>query len=118
MFYRKKYCCYRGIQNGDITAEEMKNKIMQGAILIDVRSRQEYQEGHLPGAINIPEYEVMRRIEKEVPKKNQLIVTYCQYGGRSRNEQETDYRNIAASLRENIYFKRTGKEIKSYCISG
>ena len=85
MFYRKKYCCYRGIQNGDITAEEMKNKIMQVAILIDVRSRQEYQEGHLPGAINIPEYEVIRRIEREVPKKNQLIVTYCQYGGRSRN---------------------------------
>lgn len=85
MFCRRKYCCCRGMQNGDITAEEMKNKMMQGAILIDVRSRQEYQEGHLPGAINIPEYEVMRRIEKEVPKKNQLIVTYCQYGGRSRN---------------------------------
>ena len=85
MFCRRKYCCCRGMQNGDITAEEMKNKIMQGAILIDVRSRQEYQEGHLPGAINIPEYEVMRRIEKEMPKKNQLIVTYCQYGGRSRN---------------------------------
>lgn len=98
MFYRKKYCCYRGIQNGDITAEEMKNKIMQGAILIDVRSRQEYQEGHLPGAINIPEYEVMRRIEKEIPKKNQLIVAYCQYGGRSRNVcrmmQRIGYTNV------------------------
>ena len=44
MFCRRKCCHCRGMQNGDITAEEMKNKIMQGAILIDVRSRQEYKE--------------------------------------------------------------------------
>ena len=85
MFCRRKCCGCREMQNGDITAEEMKNKIMQGAILIDVRSRQEYQEGHLAGAINIPEYEIIRRVEKEITKKNQLIVIYCQYGGRSRN---------------------------------
>ena len=85
MFCRRKCCCCRGIQNGDIMAEELKDKMMQGTILIDVRSRQEYQEEHLPGAINIPEYEIIRRIEKEIPKKNQLVVTYCQSGGRSRN---------------------------------
>ena len=76
MFFRRKYYC-RGLQNGNIT--------LQGAILVDVRSRQEYQEGHLAGAINIPEYEIIRRVEKEITKKNQLIVIYCQYGGRSRN---------------------------------
>ena len=47
--------------------------------------KREYQEGHLAGAINIPEYEIIRRVEKEITKKNQLIVIYCQYGGRSRN---------------------------------
>lgn len=85
MFCRRKCCYYRGMQNGDITLEELRNKVLQGAILIDVRSKQEYQEGHLSGAINIPEYEIMRRVEKEIPKKNQLIIIYCQYGGRSRN---------------------------------
>ena len=84
MFCRRKYY-YRCLQSGDITIEELKNKMSQGAILIDVRSRQEYQEGHLPGAINIPEYEIIKSIEKEIPKKNQLIIIYCQYGGRSRN---------------------------------
>ena len=84
MFCRRKYY-YRGLQSGDITIEELKNKMSQGSILIDVRSRQEYQEGHLPGAINIPEYEIIKSIEKEIPKKNQLIIIYCQYGGRSRN---------------------------------
>ena len=88
MFCKRRYCkrmCYRGIQNGDITIEELKNKIAQGAILLDVRSNQEYNEGHLQGAINIPDYELRNRVERELPKKNQLVVIYCQYGGRSRN---------------------------------
>lgn len=53
--------------------------------MIDVRSNQEYREGHLQGAINIPDFEITKKIEKEVPKKNQLIVLYCQYGGRSKS---------------------------------
>lgn len=81
--YRKMW--YRSIQNGDITIEELNNKVAQGAILLDVRSNQEYKEGHLQGAINIPDYELKNRIQKEMPKKNQSIVIYCQYGGRSRN---------------------------------
>jgi len=83
MFCRRR-CC-RNLQNGDINIEELKNKISQGAILLDVRSNQEYREGHLQGAINIPDFEITNRIQREVPKKNQLIVLYCQYGGRSRN---------------------------------
>ena len=96
MLCRKR--CYRNIQQGDITVEELKNKIAQGAILIDVRSKQEYQEGHLQGAINIPEYELMNRVRREIPKMNQLIVTYCQYGTRSRNSyikmKQMGYTNI------------------------
>ena len=83
MFCRRRYC--RNMQNGDITVDELKNKVLQGAILIDVRSNQEYREGRLQGAINIPDFEIETRIEREIPKKNQLIVLYCQYGGRSRN---------------------------------
>ena len=83
MFCRRT--CYRNIGQGEITAQELASKINQGAILLDVRSNQEYREGHLKGAINIPEYEIDNRVEKEIAKKNQLIVIYCQYGGRSRN---------------------------------
>ena len=54
-------------------------------ILLDVRSKQEYEEGHIQGAINIPDYEIVRRVEKEIPKKNQSIVLYCQYGSRSKD---------------------------------
>ena len=83
MFCRKR-CC-RNLQRGDITLEELRDKLSQGAILIDVRSNQEYREGHLQGAINIPDFEMEKRVQREIPKKNQLIVLYCQYGGRSRS---------------------------------
>ena len=84
MLFRRR--CYRtNFRQGQITIDEMKNKIKQGAIIIDVRSKQEYNEGHLQGAINIPEYEITRRVQNEIPKKNQLIVIYCEYGTRSRN---------------------------------
>ena len=83
MFGRRR-CC-RNLQKGDINIEELKNKVSQGAILIDVRSNQEYREGHLQGAVNIPDFEIVNRISREIPKKNQLIVVYCQYGGRSKS---------------------------------
>jgi len=83
MFCRRR-CC-RSLQNGEITIDELKNKVLQGAILLDVRSKQEYREGHLRGAINIPDFEIVNRVAKEITKKNQLIVLYCQYGGRSQN---------------------------------
>lgn len=86
MFCRRR--CYRNLQNGDITIQELKNKVSQGAILIDVRSNQEYREGHLQGALNIPDFELQKIIQREVPKKNQLIVLYCQYGGRSKKTME------------------------------
>ena len=83
MFCRRR--CYRNFQNGDVTIEELKRKVVQGAILIDVRSNQEYREGHLQGAINIPDFEIINRVEREIPKKRQVIILYCQYGGRSKN---------------------------------
>ena len=83
----RRRCC-RNMQNGDIGIDELKNKVSQGAILIDVRSNQEYREGHINGAINIPEFEIKNKILKEIPKKNQLIVLYCQYGRRSRNAMQ------------------------------
>ena len=86
MLCRKR--CYRNFREGDITKEELKYKILQGAIIIDVRSNQEYREGNINGAINIPEFEIKNKILKEIPKKNQLIVLYCQYGARSRNAMQ------------------------------
>ena len=55
-----------------------------GYILIDARTQEEYDEGHIPGAILIPEYEIADRAEKELPDKDQLILVYCRSGRRSK----------------------------------
>ncbi len=53
-------------------------------ILLDVRSEQEYKEGHLNGSINIPVYDINEEIEKVIPNRNNPIIVYCQSGSRSR----------------------------------
>ena len=55
-----------------------------GYIIIDARTQEEYDDGHIPGAILIPEYEIADRAEKELPDKNQLILVYCRSGRRSK----------------------------------
>ena len=55
-----------------------------GYIIIDARTQSEYDEGHIPGTILIPEYEISDRAEKELPDKNQLILVYCRSGRRSK----------------------------------
>ena len=55
-----------------------------GYIIIDARTQSEYDEGHIPGAILIPEYEIADRAEKELTDKKQLILVYCRSGRRSK----------------------------------
>ena len=55
-----------------------------GYIIIDARTQSEYDEGHIPGAILIPEYEIATRAERELPDKDQLILVYCRSGRRSK----------------------------------
>ena len=55
-----------------------------GYVIIDARTQEEYDQGHIPSAILIPEYEIADRAEKELPDKNQLILVYCRSGRRSK----------------------------------
>ena len=55
-----------------------------GYIIIDARTQEEYDQGHIPGAILIPYGEIADRAEKELPDKDQLILVYCRSGRRSK----------------------------------
>ena len=57
-------------------------------IIIDARTESEYAEGHIEGAILIPEYEIARRAENELPDKDALILVYCRSGRRSKIASE------------------------------
>ena len=58
-------------------------------IIIDARTSEEFNEGHIEGAILIPEYEIGNRAENELPRKDQLILVYCRSGRRSKIAAET-----------------------------
>ena len=70
----------------NITAEEAK-KIMdteEGYIILDVRTQEEYDQGHIPGAIVISHEEIAEKSEDVLTDKDQLILVYCRSGRRSK----------------------------------
>ena len=70
----------------NITAEEAK-QIMdseEGYIILDVRTQEEYDQGHIPGAILIPDTEITAEAEEVLTDKDQLILVYCRSGRRSK----------------------------------
>ena len=54
-----------------------------GAVLLDVRTPQEYKEGHIPGSKNIPLQE-LDRVRDAAPEKGTPLFVYCHSGARSR----------------------------------
>ena len=70
----------------NITAEEAK-QIMdseEGYIILDVRTQEEYDQGHIPGAIVISHEEITEKAEDVLTDKDQLILVYCRSGRRSK----------------------------------
>ena len=70
----------------NITAEEAK-KIMdsqEGYVILDTRTQEEFDEGHIPGAILIPYDAITEKAETILTDKNQLILVYCRSGRRSK----------------------------------
>ena len=57
-------------------------------IILDVRRPDEYAEGHIPGAINVPNEEIGTAEIAELPDKSQLIFVYCRSGRRSKEASE------------------------------
>lgn len=70
----------------EINYDKLKSLIKSNAnmVLIDVRSPQEFNETRLISAINIPFYEIDKKILNIVSDKNLAIILYCQSGARSK----------------------------------
>ena len=70
----------------NITAEEAK-AIMDsedGYIILDARTQEEYDQGHIPCAIVISYEEIAEKAEDVLTDKDQLILVYCRSGRRSK----------------------------------
>ena len=57
-------------------------------IIIDARTQEEFDEGHIENAILIPEYEIQEKAPELIPDKNALILVYCRSGRRSKIASE------------------------------
>lgn len=69
-----------------ISQEEAKQMMEQdGAqIIVDVRTQEEYDSGHIPGAICIPNESIRTEQPEELPDLDQIILVYCRSGNRSK----------------------------------
>ena len=57
-------------------------------IILDVRTVAEYESGHIPGAICVPNETIGTQKIPELPDKDQLILVYCRSGNRSKQASE------------------------------
>ncbi len=67
---------------GSNAKTDFKQLLENGAIVVDVRSRDEFAGGHVNNSINIPLPELSAQIAA-LKKKNKVIITCCQSGARS-----------------------------------
>ena len=67
----------------DINQGVQEYKNAAGAVLLDVRTPQEYREGHIPGSQNVP-LQQLDKVEEVTDNKDTVLYVYCHSGARSR----------------------------------
>ena len=84
-----------GGSNGSASYEQISQKeakeimdTVSDYIIIDARTEEEFAEGHIKGAILIPEYEIAEKAPSLIPQKDALILVYCRSGRRSKIASE------------------------------
>lgn len=86
-----------------ITAQQLALRIARGSppVVLDVRTREEYAQGHIPGALNIPHDELAGRLSEIPGDPSEEIVVHCQSGRRAgmaeqvlREHGYTDVRDL------------------------
>ena len=74
------------LQYSQISQEEAVEMMSEetGYLIVDVRRPDEYAEGHIPGAINVPNEEISDEMPEALPDKDRLLFIYCRTGRRSK----------------------------------
>ena len=83
----------------EISPKDAAAKLDSGdAVVVDVREKEEWDEGHIPGATHISRGTIELDIEEKVPDPNAMIICHCGGGGRSALAAETlqkmGYKNV------------------------
>jgi len=80
----------RELTYAQISQDEAKLMMQDddGHVIVDVRRADEYAQGHIPGAILIPNESITDTPPEELPDKNQIILVYCRTGRRSKEASQ------------------------------
>jgi sulfur-carrier protein adenylyltransferase/sulfurtransferase len=98
----------------EVTSSDVAARLddLERPLLLDVREQDEWQEGHLPGALHVPRGNLESRIEALVPDKSREIVIYCAGGSRSafaaKSLTELGYESTASMIGGFTDWKRNG----------
>jgi molybdopterin/thiamine biosynthesis adenylyltransferase/rhodanese-related sulfurtransferase len=97
----------------EIDAARARELVDNGeAIVVDVREQDEWDEGHIPGAVHIPRGNLESRIERAVPDTAQPVVLYCSVGNRSafaaKTLEEMGYVDVVSLAAGFTDWKRNG----------
>ncbi len=73
-----------------VSAQEAMDMMAQGKdyVILDVRTQEEFGEGHIPGAVCLPNEDIAEADIPLLPRKDQLILVYCRSGNRSKQASE------------------------------
>jgi sulfur-carrier protein adenylyltransferase/sulfurtransferase len=86
-------------QVGEVDVHGAEELVPKAAVL-DVREKNEWDEGHIPGAVHVPRGYLEQRVERAVPDRNAPVLLYCAGGTRSvfaaRTMQEMGYTNVTS----------------------
>ena len=68
---------------GLVSAEAARTYLKQGALVVDVRTAEEFKAGHLPNVVNMPLGELQSTLPRRVTDKSQVLLLHCLSGTRS-----------------------------------
>jgi len=71
-----------------VSAEVARKHLAAGALVIDVRTPEEFRSGHVVNAVNLPLDELRAKLPDRVKDKNQVLLLHCLSGGRSGIAQQ------------------------------
>ena len=79
--------CSEKLEYKNIQVNELSS-LGESVLYLDVRSRLEFSNSHIDGAINIDVEELNENVEDLIPNKERTIIVYCQSGNRSKTASE------------------------------
>lgn len=102
-----------------VTLDEIKRRLdaREAMVLVDVREKEEYRAGYIPGAISVPRGFLEMQIEQKVADKGAPVVLYCAGGTRSalaaKTLQDLGYTNVESANPGFVRWKDLGYPIET-----